>query len=277
MIEKFDTNKNIANMISCFVHRDENVEPKVVRILPETRPTIQIILGDDYWLKSNKQNSEWEKVPKVAFWGPKYEWCYGFSKKHIRVFGLAITPDLYKKITDIPISEMIDKVIPLCDLNAGLANELSKNLDNEFTHWMNYVENIFKKDYEIIRTENLNFSNISEIFAQNNEDGLIKASQNCNLSIRQFRRNFIDYFGVSPKKYQRVMRVDRLLRSLHDYPWEKDEFANYPLWFSDQAHLIREFKSLTGITPRQYLISKKNSDSTLRSVYVDGIKPPILV
>ncbi len=274
MIEKFDASQSISNLISCFVHRDEEVEAKVVRILPEARPNIQIILGDDYWLKSTKENSNWESVPKIAFWAPKYDWCYGFSKKHIKVFGLAITANLYKKITNIPMSELINKVIPLSEINSELSDLLSKNTNLGFIKWKEYVEDILETNYSNNDNENLVFNNITQIFAQCNEDAITKASQKNNLSLRQFRRKFKEYFGVSPKQYQRVMRIDRMIRSLHDFPWEIDEFAKYPLWFADQAHAIREFKNLTGITPRQYLVSKKNSDSTLRSVYVEDIQPP---
>jgi AraC-like DNA-binding protein len=47
--------------------------------------------------------------------------------------------------------------------------------------------------------------------------------------------------------------------------------------FADQAHMIREFKALTGVTPGAYVRSKRqHNDPTLRSVVAEGIAPPPL-
>lgn len=72
------------------------------------------------------------------------------------------------------------------------------------------------------------------------------------LSLRHMRRCFVDRLGLSPRA---VLRRHRLTRAMLDA-----ERAARPAWadlaaahnFSDQAHLIRECRSLTGKSPVEW-------------------------
>jgi AraC-like DNA-binding protein len=69
---------------------------------------------------------------------------------------------------------------------------------------------------------------------------------------RTFTRRFRDQVGLTPKRFARVRRMQRLIRSLRSAPsvdW-CDLAAGYG--FVDQAHLIHDFTDLTGITPTAY-------------------------
>jgi AraC-like DNA-binding protein len=93
------------------------------------------------------------------------------------------------------------------------------------------------------------------------------------LSEGHFRRRFRQRHGYSPKTYQRLIRVDRMIRRLHERPWEKDPGPVHDDGFADQAHAIREFRAVTGLTPREYWRRKRGSDLSLRSVSIDDEGP----
>jgi AraC-like DNA-binding protein len=67
-----------------------------------------------------------------------------------------------------------------------------------------------------------------------------------------FIRRFRAQAGLTPKRFARVRRMQRIIRSLRS--------ANRVDWcalaaehgFTDQAHLIHDFRDLTGITPTSY-------------------------
>ncbi|WP_217439743.1 MULTISPECIES: AraC family transcriptional regulator [unclassified Myxococcus] len=69
------------------------------------------------------------------------------------------------------------------------------------------------------------------------------------VSERQLRRAFDDVVGMSPKVYARIVRFQRAMRA--------STRAATPDWgaiaaatgYYDQAHLISDFRSLTGVTP----------------------------
>lgn len=71
------------------------------------------------------------------------------------------------------------------------------------------------------------------------------------VSARQLRRAFDDVVGVGPKEFSRIVRFQRAVRA--------SELVATPEWgaiatavgYYDQAHLIAEFRALTGATPRE--------------------------
>ncbi len=68
-------------------------------------------------------------------------------------------------------------------------------------------------------------------------------------SARHLQRRFLDQVGVTPKQYQRISRFQRALASHRANPsWSAAAAA---CGFSDQAHLIREARALSGRTPRE--------------------------
>ncbi|WP_426753455.1 helix-turn-helix domain-containing protein [Myxococcus sp. Y35] len=69
------------------------------------------------------------------------------------------------------------------------------------------------------------------------------------VSERQLRRAFDDVVGLGPKAFARVVRFQRAVhasRSAHSPDWSAIAATT---GYYDQAHLISEFRSLTGVTP----------------------------
>jgi AraC-like DNA-binding protein len=64
--------------------------------------------------------------------------------------------------------------------------------------------------------------------------------------LAMFRRTM----GLTPKRYLRVLRMQRVLRRIGLAPW-----ADIALdaGFSDQSHFVREFRDITGVTPTDYV------------------------
>ena len=72
-------------------------------------------------------------------------------------------------------------------------------------------------------------------------------------------RQFTDQVGLSPRTLARILRMRRLLEAIDVYGsvgWA-DKAAD--LGWSDQAHLIRDFKRHTGVTPSEYLTAHRST------------------
>lgn len=82
---------------------------------------------------------------------------------------------------------------------------------------------------------------------------------------RKIERQFKHYIGISPKRYQQLSRVNRVMDQLRHEPnaMPLTDIAHH-MGYSDQAHLSREFKAFNRITPRQYrtIILNRDSSST---------------
>ncbi|MEM9190835.1 MAG: DUF6597 domain-containing transcriptional factor [Myxococcota bacterium] len=74
-----------------------------------------------------------------------------------------------------------------------------------------------------------------------------------SMSVRKLRSDFAESVGMAPKKYARIRRLQRLVRSIAASRSERDWAAlAAEHGFFDQPHMIREFRALAGVTPMTY-------------------------
>lgn len=82
---------------------------------------------------------------------------------------------------------------------------------------------------------------------------------------RRLQQVFRAQFGLSPRSWRRLARLHAcLLRLRGTGPPRWSELA-LESGFYDQAHLVREFQALCGLTPGQYMLRRGVSDSSKTS------------
>lgn len=73
-------------------------------------------------------------------------------------------------------------------------------------------------------------------------------------SERHLERKFEIYMGISPKKYSNIIRLHFFLSLMNKGLEDKSLTSlSYHAGYTDQSHLIREFKTNVGLTPKQYV------------------------
>jgi AraC-like DNA-binding protein len=81
-----------------------------------------------------------------------------------------------------------------------------------------------------------------------------EVSDRLGVSDRLLRRRFTEHTGLAPKRYARARRMQRLLAAVAaggPVDWAR---AAAEHGFSDQPHLIHEFRAFTGGTPAAYRV-----------------------
>lgn len=73
------------------------------------------------------------------------------------------------------------------------------------------------------------------------------------LSRKQFNRIFSEYVGSNPKEFSRTIRFQKALHILEKQPQISLTALTYECGYFDQSHLIKEFKTLSGYTPTEYM------------------------
>ena len=78
------------------------------------------------------------------------------------------------------------------------------------------------------------------------------------ISQRQLERLYQNQVGMSPKQYARLLRVETARLALKRTAGQSTTQLATELGFYDQAHFIREFSAVIGMTPYAYLKRSHN-------------------
>ena len=80
---------------------------------------------------------------------------------------------------------------------------------------------------------------------------------------RQLGRLFDERVGYGPRIFARVARLQRATAAIAHGSIASWARLAVSCGYADQAHLVREFRALTGVTPRIYASARAVSKSTI--------------
>ena len=81
---------------------------------------------------------------------------------------------------------------------------------------------------------------------------LASSSRRFNWNVRTIHRQFRAACGYGPKHFQRIMRIQKAIRVVHATAPARLAEAAHAAGYADQAHMNRDFRDITGFSPRQY-------------------------
>jgi AraC-like DNA-binding protein len=84
------------------------------------------------------------------------------------------------------------------------------------------------------------------------------ANQSC-FSIRQFIRNFEERIGISAKKFERIIRFDKVYRMKNSHPDHDWLYIAIACGYHDYQHMVKDFKEFTNLTPPSFYELEKKS------------------
>lgn len=147
---------------------------------------------------------------------------------------------------NISIIEIEDKEL------IELSNRIEDSMNNETC--IKFIESFLLN--KIIVNTSYYLPRLSEIIKSVNSNPDISTKELAHIAClceKQFCRVFSDNVGLSPKEFLRVIRIQRAISILQNSP--KVSFAElaYDCGFTDQSHMIKEFKQFSGYTPKEFL------------------------
>ena len=87
-----------------------------------------------------------------------------------------------------------------------------------------------------------------------NRNGQVKVkelAEQLGVSRRTLERLFAEHVGVAPKKFARILHFQNSLTTLRARRFRDSAELAFACGYSDQSHLIKDFKALTGRLPSQ--------------------------
>lgn len=179
-----------------------------------------------------------------------------------KIYFLKINSWISPLISNFPISEATNKVIPFSEINGSLARKL---LPAQFSFNLERSIQIFNKEVEREGSANSNketkimlksctsLVDYTQVFGQSKSNLLSELK----ISSKTLENKFKRYVGLSPKQYANTIRLRQIIENLNYGIADSSLLAvSLDYGFFDQAHFIRSFKSLMGVPPTKLSIEK---------------------
>lgn len=204
----------------------------------------------------DKLDGNLSKQPRGLIIGQKSKFTEYFPVGKAGIVSAMLLPEKATSVIGIPLNHLSNQHIDVVDIFGKAGAEVIEKINtiDSLKEKMGIVEkflsdrvaefytNTDKQITESVRQINLYGGNIK----------IESLAKNVNLSKRQLERKFSTKIGLSPKDFSRIIRFQKTL-----FVKQKNESLSltklaYGCGYSDQAHLIHDFKSISGLTPTEY-------------------------
>lgn len=166
------------------------------------------------------------------------------------------TPLAPRILFDLPPGELAHRTYTLESISAPVAAELHERVNAASTWTARFdaiddvLTTIFRADAGLPRPEVLESWGL--ISRTRGRLPVSLVANHVGWSRRHLNAQFRAEYGLGPKETARVLRFDRARRMISSCA-EAPAAIAATCGFSDQAHLNREFRAFTGVSPRRWL------------------------
>lgn len=180
-----------------------------------------------------------------------------YSENEITLIIVVFQPRGIHQLLGIPVSEFHDSIIPVEDVFDQKITALQEKLSQQNNPTRVELLNDFFRSLIASKSVSNQFiidHSLNLIIASKGHFSIKQLVEYTGYTERHLERKFKECIGLNPKKFGSVIRLHHFLKLLKDKPDNTNLTAIcYDAGFSDQSHLIKEFRKHTGITPKEYL------------------------
>ena len=168
-----------------------------------------------------------------------------------------LRPGRARPLLGVPVSEMIDRALPLGELwgepGDRLAAELAR-IGDDVPALARRIERALldhlasRPAGELYRSD-LTYDAVRSLSARAHLEPVGAIARRLAISERQFRTVFTDGVGMSPKRFVRIDRVRTVLAGVRGERWSQ---LAVRAGYYDQSHMTAEFRKIMGVPPGAY-------------------------
>lgn len=234
-----------------WILRDDALHPVSERTLPVG--CMQLVFHRGKRLLT-VQTSELQ--PQAFISGQSFGFADVVSTGEIEMITVAFQPCAARAFLHIPLHLFFNRNVAADAVEdpelSLLARQVAETEDDELCIRM--IEDFFYS--RLAMCSEYNLKRLSAVLNEINlhpQADIAALSDVACLSTKQFGRVFADYIGTNPKDFLRIVRMQRALYTLQQNPGMSFVQVAYECGFSDQSHMIKEFKLFSGYTPAEFL------------------------
>lgn len=171
------------------------------------------------------------------------------------IFSVRFHPNGFFPFATIPVKEMENTAVPLKEIFGKKGQEIEEKILNapSTSERIELIELFLLEKLTNIETvDRIVKSTVETILTANGQLKVDELSKLNNINRRQLVRKFYSTIGLSPKQLSKTIRLQATLKMLLNQRFTSLTFLAYENGYYDQAHFIKDFKELTGFTPKEF-------------------------
>lgn len=253
--QTFEPSQNLTSLIKCYwtLECPKEPTPEKQTIVPDGCMEMIFHYGDLF-----RQYTE----NKISIIQPR---CFVIGQLtrpleieptgEIGIFSVRFHPDGFSPFSIIPLKEMENTTVSLEKLFGKEGQEIEQAIlkTNSTIEKIKIVETFLLN--RLANTETIDRivkSTVETILTANGHLSVDELSRRTNINRRQMERKFSSTIGLSPKQLSKTIRLQSTLKMLLNKQFTSLTALAYENEYYDQAHFIKDFKELTGFTPKEF-------------------------
>ncbi len=245
----------LARYIKCYWTLEMDAVPgpeATQRIFPDG--CIELIFQFRDLFEQQKNNLN-DLQPRCFVHGQLHQYIDLAPTGNVSTLGVRFRPFGLQPFLPCSTASLTERSVSVADIWNGAGDQLA----DEVLHARTSTQRISTIEKFLLRRLNNNNINsdrvewcTAAIARSNGNIAIEQLSQEVNMSRRQLERQFAAHVGLSPKLYSRITRFHQAMQAIEQNTQPSLTALAYDRGFYDQPHFIRDFKTFTGMSPRQY-------------------------
>lgn len=248
----------LSAFVERFWLREDDAQPHLLeRALPTGAPALWIELGGDGLRVAAQQDPRrMTTFHTSTLFGSSSRWSIVAAGRRFARMGVRFTPNGAAAFFAPPASELHNAQLPLEALwGDAAANEFRERLLAEPTPAARFhrLERLLLARLTSLAEHPAGAFAVNALLAAPQAGAITRVVDQIALSHQQLIRLFRQQVGMTPKRFVRVRRFQKVLERLgrqNQVNWTEIALA---CGYADQAHLSREFHEFAGVSPTAYL------------------------
>jgi AraC-like DNA-binding protein len=210
------------------------------RLIPDGNPGIVFHFG-----------ALFEPFPRSFAYGPITRPQNIVSDGPIGVFVVVLQPYAMSLLTNRPAHTFVNSVLSLHEFRGGLVAERRLLYCTSHQQRLDVIQRFLLRFEPLSPDPMVSYS--LQWLEEHEAPAIEELAGELSVGRRTLERAFQSTIGISPKQYAGILRTQHFLKALSCVHAESITGLAYEFGYYDQSHLIRDFKTRTGITPGRYV------------------------
>lgn len=244
---------------------EEFAKPIVTRVPPTLGVGVILYYRQDHPMILKQ--SEQHQVLPYGYILPLFSHSYAaWYRGNFAMIGVIFRPAQIRRFFDLPYHEIINRPTSFEELGLYELIHLQEQIQEAegSESRIELLNQFFRQKLLGISKKRELVDAVVHNIMNNPTVHLAGISDKLGKSHRHLRRLFKEKVGISPKTFQKIVRINRVLQLIHQNGYTTLAEIAYRAGYYDHSHLDAEFKEFMGTRPTEYLTEHNHLIDALR-------------